>query len=243
MDEPLDRFDLPAPVAMPKPAPLAPKSGPTRAAAPVARPSAPEVDAVAIARQLAESANSLEDLRRLMGGFEHCELKRGARNLVFSDGAPSARVMVLGSAPGRGEDRQGLPFVEAEGSLLDKMFAAIGLDRQADGENGLYLTTILPWRPSQDREPRPEELAMMAPFMLRHIELAAPEVVILMGNHACAGALGLPSVKRVRGRWQEGLGRPALPMFHPKSLLKSPALKREAWADLLAIKAKLGEIG
>lgn len=235
LDAPVDRFDLPAPVVLPKAAPVVVAA----AAAPV-RPRAPDVDAVAIARQLAESAGSLEALQAALQGFEHCELKRGARNLVFSSGAPQARVMVIGAAPGRDEDRQGAPFVGAEGAMLDKMFAAIGLDRTMAGPEGLYLTTIVPWRPTQDRDPKPEELAMIAPFVSRHIELAGPEIVVLMGNHACAGALGLHGIKKLRGQWQDGLPCPAMPMFHPKSLLKAPLLKREAWVDLLAIKARLG---
>lgn len=243
MDAPLDRFDLPAPVAMPKPTPIAPKSGPTRAAAPVARPHAPEVDAVAIARQLAESADTLESLQRVMGGFEHCELRRGARNLVFSDGAPSARVMIIGEAPGREEDSQGKPFVGAAGQLLNKMFAAIGLDRTAEGAEGLYITNMLPWRPPQNRDPKTEELAMMAPFVQRHIALAAPDVVILMGNHACAGLLGRSGITRMRGTWEEVMGKPAMPMCHPAYLLRNPAAKRGAWADLLAVKEKLGGAG
>lgn len=232
-DLPIDRFDLPAPVAMPAVA------SPARAAA-VARPVVPDVDAVAVARQLAAGAGTLDALRAAMEGFEHCELKRGARRFVFSDGMPSARVMVIGGAPGRDEDRQGVPFVGSEGALLDKMLAAIGLDRKADGPQGAYLSTIVPWRPAQDRDPSREELAMIAPFVRRHIELAAPEVVVLMGNHACAGVLGLQSIKKVRGSCQDGLPCPAMPMFHPKTLLRMPALKREAWADLLAIKARLG---
>ena len=240
LDAPLDRFDLPAPVAMPKPAPLAPKSGPTRAAAPVARPKAPEVDTVAVAQQLADSAQSLEDLKRVMAGFEHCELKRGARNLVFSDGAPSARVMIIGEAPGREEDSQGKPFVGAAGQLLNKMFAAIGLDRSDDGAQGLYITNMLPWRPPQNRDPKAEELDMMAPFVQRHIALAAPDVVVLMGNHACSGLLRRRGITRMRGTWEEVMGKPAMPMCHPAYLLRNPAAKREAWADLLAIKARLG---
>jgi len=239
-DLPVDRFDLPAPAPIPVLTPVvkpAPTSGPT--AAPV-RHIVPDVDRVAIARQLAESAGSIEVLRAAMEGFEHCDLKRGARNFVFSDGYPSARVMVVGAAPGRDEDRHGAPFAGAEGHLLDKMFAAIGLDRTAEGAGGLYLTDMLPWRPPQDRDPRPDELAMIAPFVRRHIELAAPDIVVLMGNHACAGLLGRHGIKRMRGEWEDSLPCAALPMFHPKSLLKAPLLKREAWADLLSIKARLG---
>ena len=233
LDTPVDRFDLPAPQPVPKPAAV-----PVTQAAPV-QPASPAVDTVAIAKQLAESAGSLDVLRAAMEGFEHCDLKRGARNFVFSDGHPSARVMIVGEAPGREEDQKGKPFVGRAGQLLDKMFAAIGLDRQVEGAGGLYITNMLPWRPPQNRDPKPEELAMMQPFTRRHIELAEPEVVVLMGNHACAGLLGRRGITRMRGNWEDVLGRPAMPMFHPAYLLRNPAAKREAWADLLEIKARL----
>lgn len=233
LDAALDRFDLPEPVVVPKVA------APAVAATPV--PAAvPDVDAVAIATQLAANAGSLEALRTAMDGFEHCAIKRGARNLVFSDGAPSARVMIIGEAPRREEDQAGRPFAGREGALLDKMFAAIGLDRSTDGASGLYLSAMVPWRPPQDREPSAEEMAMIAPFMRRHIELAAPDVLVLMGNHPCAGLLGKRGVGRLRGHWDEAFGVPVMPMVHPGALLRNPAAKREAWADLLEIKARLG---
>lgn len=233
LDAPVDRFDLPAPQPAPKPAVTpAPQVTPVQ-------PVAPTVDAVAIAKQLAQSVGSLDALRDVMDGFEHCELKRGSRNLVFSDGHPTARVMLVGEAPGRDEDQQGKPFVGRAGQLLDKMFAAVGLDRQNDGADGLYITNMLPWRPPQNRDPKPEELAMMQPFTRRHIELAAPDVVVLMGNHACSGLLGRKGITRMRGNWEDVLGKPAMPMFHPAYLLRNPAAKREAWADLLEIKARL----
>lgn len=233
LDVSVDRFDLPAPKPVAKPAPT-----PITAAAPVQH-AMPDVDAVAIARQLAESAGSLETLHAAMEGFEHCDLKRGARNFVFCDGHATARVMVVGEAPGRDEDQQGKPFVGRAGQLLDKMFAAIGLDRQVDGADGLYITNMLPWRPPQNRDPKPEEMAMLTPFVRRHIELAEPEIIVLMGNHACAGLLGRRGITRMRGHWEDVLGRPAIPMFHPAYLLRNPAAKREAWADLLSIKTRL----
>jgi uracil-DNA glycosylase family 4 len=173
-------------------------------------------------------------------GFEGCELRHGARNLVFSDGNPEARVMIVGEAPGRDEDIQGKPFVGRAGQLLDAMLSAIGLSRTAeDASHAVYITNMLPWRPPQNRDPTPEEISMLQPFVRRHVELAAPEVLILMGNWACFGLLGKRGITRMRGTWEEALGRPALPMFHPAYLLRNPAAKREAWADLLSLKAKL----
>ena len=175
-----------------------------------------------------------------MEGFAHCDLRHGARNFVFCDGNPAARVMIVGEAPGREEDMQGKPFVGARGQLLDRMFDAIGLARTAEGaRKALYITNILPWRPPQNRDPSPAEIAMFVPFVQRHIELAAPDLLILMGNVSCDGLLGRRGITRLRGNWQEVMGRPAMPMFHPAFLLRQPVRKREAWADLLAVQARL----
>lgn len=209
-------------------------------AAPV--PEAPSVDAVAVSRQMAEAADSLEALRAAMEGYEHCELKLGARQLVFADGQPNARVMIVGEAPGRDEDMQGKPFVGRAGQLLDLMFSHIGFSRTSpDRETALYITNVLPWRPPQNRDPQPDEMAMMLPFLSRHIELIDPDILVAMGNHACQALIGKRGITRLRGTWSEAFGRPVLPMFHPAYLLRTAEAKREAWADLLALKARLKE--
>ena len=194
-----------------------------------------KVDPVRVAQAAASGAGSLEALRGALGAFEHCELKKGARKLVFSDGVPGARVMILGEAPGRDEDREGRPFVGRAGQLLDRMLGAIDLGR----ENSVYIANVLPWRPPHNRDPLPEEIAMMMPFVKRHVELAAPEFIVLMGNVACQGVLGKRGITRLRGVWGEAMGRPVLPMFHPAYLLRQPGAKREAWADLLSLKARM----
>ena len=205
-----------------------------------APPPQAEVDPIAEARMMAQAAPTLEALQAAMAAYEHCELKRGARSLVFSDGRPHARVMIVGEAPGRDEDIQGRPFVGRAGQLLDRMLAAIGLARDAvDAERAVYITNILPWHPPQNRDPKPEEIAMLKPFVERHIELIAPDLLVLVGNISCQALLGRRGITRLRGHWAEVLGRPALPMFHPAYLLRNPAAKREAWADLLALKARL----
>ncbi len=202
-------------------------------------PSAPQaVDAGEAARKLAEAAESLDDLKAAIAGFELCELKKGARSLVFSDGVPGARVMVIGEAPGRDEDREGRPFVGRAGQLLDAMFGAIGHGRNDDAQP-IYITNVMPWRPPQNREPTPDEIAMMLPFLERHVALAKPDVLVLMGNVSCQAVLGKKGITRLRGNWVEALGKPVLPMFHPAYLLRSPAAKREAWADLLSLQARL----
>jgi DNA polymerase len=159
---------------------------------------------------------------------------------VFADGNPEARVLILGEAPGAEEDREGRPFVGRAGQLLDRMFAAIGLARTApDPESALYITNVLPWRPPGNRDPEPGEIAMLRPFVERHISLVDPEVIVVMGNTPLDALTGARGILRARGVWTEALGRPLLPMTHPAYLLRNPAAKREAWADLLALQARL----
>ncbi|MBC7139384.1 MAG: uracil-DNA glycosylase [Defluviimonas sp.] len=211
----------------------------TAAPSPVAAPAAlavpaGEVDCVAEAQAAVRSVQTLAELAEVQAAFELCDIRKGARNFVFADGDPAARVMVIGEAPGRDEDIEGRPFVGRAGQLLDRMFAAIGLDRQQ-----LYITNVMPWRPPGNRTPQPEEIAMMLPFLERHVALADPEVVVLMGNTPCGAALGRTGILKLRGQWVSAFGKPALPMTHPAYLLRNPAAKREAWADLLAIQARL----
>ncbi len=228
-DAPINRYDVPA--NAPKPVPKSdPAPGPVET----------KVDPVAEAMAMAHAAHDLGALHTAMAAFEHCELKRGARNLVFSDGNPAARVMIVGEGPGRDEDIQAKPFVGAAGQMLDKMFGAIGLARDAsDAEKALYITNVVVWRPPQNRDPSPDEMAMMAPFLDRHIELAAPEVIVALGNISCQALLGRKGITRMRGQWGERKGIPVIPMLHPAYLLRMPAAKRETWADLLSLKDRL----
>ena len=197
-------------------------------------------DPVAVARELALRAGTLEALRAALTGFDLCGLKQGAKTTVFADGNPAARVLILGEAPGREEDMAGLPFVGRAGQMLDRMFAAIGLSRTSpDPAMALYITNVMPWRPPQNRDPEPDEIAMMQPFVARHIALADPEYIVCMGNTPCLALLGLKGITRLRGGWTQALGKPVLPMFHPAYLLRNPAAKRAAWADLLALKGRL----
>lgn len=228
LDAPVDRTEAP--------------ETPRPEATPVATGSVPliEVDAVALSRAAAAEAGDLEALKAAMAAYEMCELKRGARQLVFCDGVPGARVMIIGEAPGREEDIQGKPFVGRAGQLLDLMFSHIGLSRTGpDTETALYITNVLPWRPPQNRDPKPDEMAMMLPFLARHVELADPDLIVAMGNHACQALLGKRGITRLRGHWTAALGKPVLPMFHPAYLLRTPEAKREAWTDLLSLRAKL----
>lgn len=258
LDAPVDRFELPArqaPAAPPAQASAqasAPATSlPGAGGVPVAPGSTPASGAdlddaedlaarIARAEALAAAAGSLEALAAAQEAFDGLELKKGARNFCFADGNPRARVLVLGEAPGDEEDRQGRPFVGRAGQMLDRMLGAIGLARDAvDAERAFYVTNVLAWRPPGNRDPRPDEIAVSLPFLRRHLQLAQPDVIVLMGNIACQAALERRGILRLRGQWVEAFGRPALPMTHPAYLLRNPPAKREAWADLLSLQARL----
>jgi len=237
-DVPVNRYEVAAPVRA---------KGATISAAPMPAdpPASPLVvetgpDALAEAVSLATGARTLADLKTALAGFDGCELKKGARNLVFADGNPAARLMIVGEAPGRDEDIEGLPFVGRAGRLLDKMLDAIDMARGADdAARAVYITNVMPWRPPHNRDPEPEEITMMLPFVRRHIALIAPDVIVPMGNIACQALMGQKGITRLRGHWCEVDAIAALPMFHPAYLLRNAEKKRESWADLLEIKARL----
>lgn len=228
-EAPVSRFEVAVRVA-PPPAPPAPAG------------SSGEAPGTAA---LAAACGDLAALRAAMAAFEGCALKRGARNLVFADGNPRARVMVVGEAPGRDEDLAGLPFVGRSGQLLDRMFAAIGLSRRAaEPRAALYITNVLTWRPPQNRDPSSDEVAMLLPFLHRHIELVGPEVLVVMGKAATQAVLATETgIKALRGRWAAWRGVPVLPMLHPAYLLRDPEAKRLAWADLLTLRERLDARG
>jgi DNA polymerase len=232
-EAPVNRYELAAAKEKPK-AEL--QAGQKPGAAQPVAPKPKPVDPVAEARKAAATATALPSLRAAMAEYRHCDLKMGARNLVFCDGQPGARVMVIGEAPGREEDLQGKPFVGPAGQLLDRMLDAIDLAR----DKNVYITNVLPWRPQQNRDPSPDEIDMMLPFLQRHVELAQPEILVLMGNISCQAVLGKRGITRLRGTWAEAWGKPVMPMFHPAYLLRQPEQKRAAWADLLELKARLG---
>ena len=230
LDAPVDRFDLPTRMAPAAPVPQAPP------------PPADDdlAGRVALAQALADGAGTLAALAEAQQGFDGIELKKGARNFCFADGNPKARVLILGEAPGDEEDRQGRPFVGRAGQMLDRMFAAIGLSRDGvDAERAFYVTNVLTWRPPGNRDPEPDEIAVSLPFLRRHVDLVAPDLIVLMGNIACQAAIEKRGILRLRGQWVQAFGRPALPMTHPSYLLRNPAAKREAWADLLSLQARL----
>lgn len=236
--QPRDRFATPLeprPVQTP-PAPAKVSRG---ASVPLALES-PDA-ASESARGLAAGCGTLEELRNAMAQFDGCALRHTAMNLVFGDGNPDSRVMFVGEAPGADEDREGLPFVGVSGQLLDRMIAAIGLSRKS-----AYITNILPWRPPGNRKPDAAEVTTCLPFIRRHIELVAPQVLVLVGGTAASTLLDRrEGITRLRGRWLlyslDSREIPALPIYHPAYLLRQPALKRQAWQDLLALKHRLAE--
>jgi DNA polymerase len=191
------------------------------------------------AREAARNASSLDDLRAILDRFDGCSLKGSASRLVFADGTPGSRLMLVGEAPGAEEDRQGLPFVGRSGHLLDRMLAAIGLDRSE-----VYIANIVPWRPPGNRTPTPVETQICLPFIKRQIELCDPDVLVTIGQPSTGALLGLQGITKNRGRWvayDTGTREiRAMPTLHPAYLLRTPLAKRQAWRDMLAIKKALG---
>jgi uracil-DNA glycosylase family 4 len=250
----LDRLAAPPPTpiaAAPATAPsLAPRSAPRAAVAAPAAVAPPRAltesaaEPAQSARALAAQADSIEALAAIIAGFDACPLRRTATNTVFADGNPAAPVLIIGEAPGADEDRIGKPFVGRAGQLLDRMLAAIGLDR-----TDVQITNVIYWRPPGNRKPTAAEIASCLPFVFRHIVLSQPKILVLAGGTAASSLLDMAEgITRLRGRWFDlaipGLDAklPTLPMFHPAFLLRSPERKREAWRDLLALKAKLAEL-
>ncbi len=259
-DAPIDRFRaVAAPLQMREaaasPPPDLPRQGEEArvyedersAPPPAANPNIPlgTPEAAATARELAAAAQTLDELKDAIAKFEGLSLKATATNLVFADGNPQARLMLIGEAPGAEEDRRGLPFVGASGQLLDRMLAAIGYDRTS-----CYITNIVNWRPPGNRKPSPAEMTLCLPFIERHIALINPALIVLLGDTAAKTLTNrTEGITRLRGKWftwprPDGNGTiPVLPTFHPAFLLRSPGQKREAWMDLLTAKRKLEAIG
>ena len=250
-EEPVDRF-APEPVA-PTLAPaisaaperppsmirttLPPKGVPATPA--VAPPPSPDV-AVNAAREAAKTATTLEELKAILGAFDGCGLKKSAKQLVFADGNPQAKLMFVGEAPGSDEDRMGLPFVGRSGQLLNRMIGAIGLSR----ENDVYIANIIPWRPPGNRTPTPQESQTCLPFIARQIELVNPDILVCLGGPSSQTLLGFTDgIRKTRGRFMPyNTGTReirALATFHPAYLLRSPLEKRLAWRDFLSIKQAL----
>ena len=253
VDEPVDRFavankpmlEVSAPAAKPRATEASRIAQPLAAPLPLRQaPAQPITAATASARELAAACHSLEELRAAVEAFEGCSLKTTAKSTVFSAGPADAPVMLIGEGPGREEDLEGLPFVGRSGQLLDRMLDAIGLSRQSNA----YITNVIFWRPPGNRPPTAEEVAVCAPFLLRHIELKTPKIIVLLGATPLKHVLNTEEgITRARGRWgvyaAANVEIPALPTFHPAYLLRTPSAKRQAWQDLLSLKLRLREMG
>ena len=223
----------------PKANPLVPQG--TSAAIAGREPLPTPEAAILSAREAARTAPTLEGLRELLENFDGCALRATATRLVFADGNPKSRIMFVGEAPGRDEDIEGLPFVGRSGKLLDRMMAAIGLDRST-----VYIANVIPWRPPGNRTPTPQETQICLPFIQRQIELVNPDVMVTLGNPSTQALLGTrEGIMRTRGKWMEyDTGTRtirAMATFHPAYLLRSPSYKRLAWQDLRAIRKALAE--
>jgi uracil-DNA glycosylase family 4 len=243
MDEPANRLSEDhTPAARDTARRTAPEPLPVRTLvlAPVPRDIAPAPElAIQSAREAARTAPSLAALRTLLENFDGCALKSTATRLVFADGNPQARIMFVGEAPGRDEDIEGLPFVGRSGKLLDRMMAAIGLDRTK-----VYIANVIPWRPPGNRTPTPQETQICLPFIQRQIELVDPDVLVTLGNPSTQTLLGTrDGIMKTRGRWvsyDTGSRKiRALATFHPAYLLRSPSYKRLTWQDLRSIAKEL----
>lgn len=233
-DTPVDRFA--ASVVKPRPQRVA-------AAPVVTLPEAALKSDPSETRALAAGAQTLDELKAIMAAYDGCGLKLRATQLCFADGDPEAEIMLVGEAPGSEEDLQGKPFVGRAGQLLDRMLAAIGLDRTK-----VFVVNTVPWRPPGNREPTPEEMAICEPFLHRQIELVAPKLLVTLGNVPTKALFSTTTgIMRMHGQWKDltinGHTVPTLAMFHPAYLLRQPAQKALAWRDWLALKVAMGERG
>lgn len=236
-EEPVDRFATSA--AAPPRRVLPQAAGP----APAPVPAAPLIVNPDETRAIAQAANSLDELRAAMDAYDGCSLKHRATQLVFADGNPAARIMLVGEGPGEQEDKQGKPFVGRAGQLLDRMLAAIGLDRTT-----VYIANMVPWRPPGNRNPTPDELAQCAPFLHRQVELVNPALLVTLGNVPTQALFATnQGITRMRGSWKTleigNWSGPVLPTLHPAFLLRTPGAKSQAWKDMLSLKLAMKREG
>jgi DNA polymerase len=201
-------------------------------------------DAIKTAVQVVRKCQTIEDLRTALDTFDGCALKKNAMNLVFADGPTDAKVMLIGDVPGEREDRQGAPFVGPDGQLLNKMLASIGVDRSE-----VFVSNSVFWRPAGNRSPLPSEIAVCLPFVERMIEIVDPQILITLGGPASHSLLAQQgNISKLVGRWftyeTPQMSHPivACALYHPRNLINTPTMKRQAWANLLAIKDKIAEL-
>ena len=180
----------------------------------------------------------LESLKKSITDIKNCSLKNNATNMVFSDGNPKSKIMIVGEAPGANEDEEGLPFVGRAGLLLDKMLAAIDLNREK-----VYISNIINFRPPDNRRPTDEEIKRYLPFITKHIEIINPKILVLLGSTAMNALIGNEVViSKMRGKWIEkqfgDCKTSVIITFHPAFLMRQPAQKKMAWIDLKMVRDK-----
>lgn len=255
-----DAIDKTAQLDMPAPEPaiqsVVSNEAPSFAEQAAQAPSAPllgKTDAHAKALELAKAANTLDDLKQAIADFDGIGLKKTATNLVFCDGNPKAKIMLIGEAPGADEDRQGKPFVGVSGQLLDKIFACIDMDRnEEDPLKSVYISNIINWRPPGNRTPAPAEIEVSLPFIEKHIQLIKPELLIFCGGVAAKSLLASgDSISKLRKSWHDykpqnpevgSASIPAIATYHPAYLLRTPVQKKAVWQDMLTLNAKRKEL-
>ena len=189
-----------------------------------------------------DKAKKLEKLKKSISNIKNCELKKSATNLVFADGNPKAKIMLIGEGPGSNEDQEGLPFVGRAGALLDKMLASIDLNRK-----NVYITNVVNYRPPENRRPTEEEIAKYLPYLKKHIEIINPKILVLLGSTALNALIGNEIViSKARGQWiEKQFGEcktSVIVTFHPAFLMRQPAQKKMAWIDLKMIKEKKSKL-
>ena len=186
----------------------------------------------------ADKTDNLEKLKKTINNIKNCSLKYHATNMVFGDGNPKSKIMLIGEAPGANEDKEGMPFVGRAGALLDKMLAAIELDRKK-----VYISNIVNYRPPENRRPTDEEIRRYLPFITKHIEIISPKILVLLGSTAMNALIGSDVViSKMRGKWIEkkfgNCKTSVIVTFHPAFLMRQPAQKKMAWIDLKMIRDK-----
>ena len=204
-------------------------------------------EAEGLLKDIPRDYQTLEELRDSLRNIKDFSLKSTSKNTVFADGNPSSDLMVIGEAPGGEEDLRGLPFVGASGKLLDEILSSLGFTR----ENNVYITNVIPWRPPGNRKPTPEEVTFCLPYLLQHIRIIKPKLLLLLGGLAGSSLLGkVEGITRYRGKWNEVVFNdegnvikiPCIATFHPSYLLRSPHQRRLSWRDFLAVKEKLRDL-
>jgi len=200
-------------------------------------------EAKLVAEKLVSEVQTLDDLKNSIEAFNGCDYRETATNLVFADGNPKAKIMLIGEAPGQDEDKQGLPFVGRSGKLLDKIFSEAGLSRKSkDSSKAIYITNAVNWRPPGNKKPPPEVIDMFRPFIHKHIEMVNPKILVLSGNSSCNAIINQVGITGLRGKWIKGERYFIMPIVHPAFLLRDPKYKRDTWNDILQIKQKLREL-